>query len=47
VISVAGSVMRETERELLAIAHEHRDPALLLQAHHANWGNPFLGNFES
>jgi tetratricopeptide (TPR) repeat protein len=38
---------RETAAELLAIAERQRDPALLVQAHHANWGNPFLGDFAS
>ena len=36
---------RETAAEMQAIAERHRDPAMLLQAHHASWGNPFLGDF--
>jgi predicted ATPase len=39
------SERRATAAELLAIAERHGDPAMLLQAHHANWGNPFLGDF--
>jgi hypothetical protein len=39
--------VRETAAELLAIAERHRDPALLLQAHHASWGNPNTGDFVS
>jgi class 3 adenylate cyclase/tetratricopeptide (TPR) repeat protein len=38
---------RETAAELLAIAERQRDPALLVQAHHASWGNPALGEFAS
>ena len=38
---------RETAAELLAIAERHRDPAMLVQAHHASWGNPCLGDFAS
>jgi class 3 adenylate cyclase/predicted ATPase len=41
------SERRATAAELLAIAERHGDPAMLLQAHHANWGNPFLGDFAS
>jgi class 3 adenylate cyclase/tetratricopeptide (TPR) repeat protein len=36
---------REIATELLAIAERHRDPAMLVEAHHASWGNPFLGDF--
>jgi tetratricopeptide (TPR) repeat protein len=39
--------MRESAAELLAIAERHRDPAMLVQAHHANWGNPGRGDFAS
>jgi class 3 adenylate cyclase/tetratricopeptide (TPR) repeat protein len=38
---------REIAAELLAIAERHRDPAMLVEAHHASWGNPFLGDFAS
>ena len=38
---------RETAAELLAIAERHRDPAMLVEAHHASWGNPCLGDFAS
>jgi tetratricopeptide (TPR) repeat protein len=38
---------RETGAEMLAIAERYGDPALLLQAHHAGWGNPCLGDFAS
>jgi class 3 adenylate cyclase/tetratricopeptide (TPR) repeat protein len=36
---------RKTAAELLAIAERHRDPAMLVEAHHASWGNPCLGDF--
>ncbi len=36
---------RETANEMLEIAQRHRDDAMLLQAHHASWGNSFQGNF--
>jgi class 3 adenylate cyclase len=36
---------REIAAELLTIAERHRDPAMLVEAHHASWGNPFLGDF--
>jgi class 3 adenylate cyclase/tetratricopeptide (TPR) repeat protein len=42
-----GAEVRETAAELLAIAERHRDPAMLLQAHHASWGNPNSGEFLS
>ncbi len=38
---------RETAAELLAIAERHRDPAMLVQAHHASWGNFYTGEFAS
>jgi tetratricopeptide (TPR) repeat protein len=38
---------RATAAELLAIAERHRDPAMLVQAHHASWGNPNTGDFVS
>jgi class 3 adenylate cyclase/tetratricopeptide (TPR) repeat protein len=41
------AVWREIAAELLAIAERHRDPAMLVEAHHASWGNPCLGNFVS
>jgi class 3 adenylate cyclase/tetratricopeptide (TPR) repeat protein len=41
------SAWRETAAKLLAIAERHGDPAMLLQAHHASWGNPALGDFAS
>lgn len=41
------SEWREMAAELLTIAERLRDPALLVQAHHASWGNPFLGDFAS
>jgi len=36
---------RQTADEMLEIARRRGDKALLLQAHHASWGNPFQGNF--
>jgi class 3 adenylate cyclase/tetratricopeptide (TPR) repeat protein len=37
-------VWRGIAAELLVIAERHGDPAMLVQAHHANWGNPGLGD---
>jgi class 3 adenylate cyclase/predicted ATPase len=37
-------VWRGIAAELLAIAERHGDPAMLVQAHHANWGNFGLGD---
>jgi hypothetical protein len=39
------SEWRQTAAELLAIAERHGDPAMLVEAHHASWGNPFVGDF--
>jgi tetratricopeptide (TPR) repeat protein len=41
------SAWRETAAELLVIAERHRDLAMLVEAHHASWGNPCLGDFVS
>jgi predicted ATPase len=38
---------RETAAQLLAIAERRRDPAMLVQAHHANWGNWAMGDLAS
>ncbi|MEE8247241.1 MAG: hypothetical protein V3S87_08275, partial [Alphaproteobacteria bacterium] len=39
---------REMAEELLSLAQPEQDPALLIQAHHANWTNLFLvGEFAS
>ncbi len=35
------------EAELSEIARKHDDPWMLVQAHHAGWGNPFQGDFSS
>ncbi len=36
---------RKAAAELLDIAERTDDPMMLVQAHHASWGNPFLGDF--
>jgi predicted ATPase len=38
---------RRTAAEMLQIARRHGDDAMLVQAHHASWGNPFQGDFLS
>src|SRR5262245_18009547 len=38
---------REIAAQRLAIAERRRDPAMLVQAHHANWGNFAIGDFPS
>ncbi|MGH7289283.1 MAG: AAA family ATPase [Myxococcota bacterium] len=36
---------REIAAELLGIAERHGDRAMLVEAHHASWGNPYAGDF--